>query len=128
MQKPHPFTISIWYGTNMDITDKIPNSWKCENPMLIWYLFNKCGWLGCWQYTKIFQTRILPVYTNISPMMPLHTNVNTYVYLWITLSNFIFSLYCRWLLLLDLPVYLHNIFGGSHYQFRKIERSYWCFL
>ena len=30
----------------MYIPDKIPNSWKCENPMLIWYLFNKCGWLG----------------------------------------------------------------------------------
>ena len=28
------------------IPDKIPNTWKCENPMLIWYLFNKCGSLG----------------------------------------------------------------------------------
>ena len=46
LQKPHPFTIAIWYGANMCIPDKIPNSWKCENPMLIWYLFNKCGWLG----------------------------------------------------------------------------------
>ena len=46
MQKPQSFTISIWYGTNMYIPDKIPNSWKCENPMLIWYLFKKCGWLG----------------------------------------------------------------------------------
>ena len=48
LQKPHPFTISIWYGANMCIPDKIANSWKCENPMLIWYVFNKCGWLGCW--------------------------------------------------------------------------------
>ena len=46
LQKPYPFTISIWYGANMHIPDKIPNSRKCENPMLIWYLFNKCGWLG----------------------------------------------------------------------------------
>ena len=46
LQKPHPFTISIWYGANMYIPVKITNSWKCENPMLIWYLFNKCGWLG----------------------------------------------------------------------------------
>ena len=46
LQKLHPFTISIWYGANIYIPDKIPNSWKCENPMLIWYLFNKCGWLG----------------------------------------------------------------------------------
>ena len=30
----------------MYIPDKIPNSLKCENPMLILYLFNKCGWLG----------------------------------------------------------------------------------
>ena len=49
LQKPHPFRISIWYGANMYIPDKIPNSWKCENPMLIWYLFNKCGWLEPYQ-------------------------------------------------------------------------------
>ena len=53
LQKPHPFTISIWYGANRCIIDKIPNSWKCENPMLIWYLFNKCGWLG---YDQLFLT------------------------------------------------------------------------
>ena len=43
LQKPHTFT---WYGANMYyIQDKIPNLWQCENSMLIWYLFNKCGWL-----------------------------------------------------------------------------------
>ena len=41
LQKPHPFTISIWYGSDMHIPDKIPNSWKCKNAMLIWYLLNK---------------------------------------------------------------------------------------
>ena len=51
LQKPHLFTISIWYGANIYIPDKIPNSWKCENPMLIWYLFNKCGWLGYYVFS-----------------------------------------------------------------------------
>ena len=30
----------------MFITDKTPIPRKYQNPMFIWYLFNKCGWLG----------------------------------------------------------------------------------
>ena len=50
MQKPHYFRKSIWYGASMYIPDKIPISWKCKNSMLIWYFFNKCGWLGWFDY------------------------------------------------------------------------------
>ena len=35
-----------WYSPNMFIQDNIPLPRKCEKPMLIWYLFYKCGWLG----------------------------------------------------------------------------------
>ena len=45
LQKPHIFKISIWYGANMYIQNKIPNSWKCENPMLFdFYLIKVVGW------------------------------------------------------------------------------------
>ena len=67
LQKPHPFAISIWYGAN--IPDKIPNSWKCENPMLIWYLFNKCGWLGSYPSLLVSQTPSLG--SDTSPPQPL---------------------------------------------------------
>ena len=36
-------------NANMFIPDMIPIFWKYEKPMLIWYLFNKCVWLGVYQ-------------------------------------------------------------------------------
>ena len=90
LQKPHSFTISIWYGANMYIPHKIPNSWKCENPMLIWYLFNKCGWLGIvLHYVKMEHIQINKPYIlmNHTDKWVLHTyesyRLMSPTYLWV---------------------------------------------
>ena len=64
LQKPHPFAIYISYGVIMSIPDKIPISWKFENPTLIWFLFNKYGWLGLYG-NIIRQNYMATLYGNI---------------------------------------------------------------
>ena len=75
----------------MCIPDKIPNSWKCENPMLIWYLFNKCGWLGILGFYRT-ESNWLPLLFSESNWLILGVNLGTSN--WLTLNwtySFFFS-------------------------------------